>query len=117
MTRGDQHATLEGGDIAQSDVQCGYGRRALRVLLSDVYSGETQYSTVSECKGLQPWKGSWPIFAKEAKRELRAVECGTQVESTNRFLNRLLAVPCAIQKGLFDAFSKIFEILRNIDRE
>eukprot|EP00746_Dinoflagellata_sp_MGD_P135657 gnl/MRDRNA2_/MRDRNA2_69702_c0_seq1.p1 gnl/MRDRNA2_/MRDRNA2_69702_c0~~gnl/MRDRNA2_/MRDRNA2_69702_c0_seq1.p1 ORF type:complete len:685 (-),score=107.82 gnl/MRDRNA2_/MRDRNA2_69702_c0_seq1:300-2234(-) len=117
MTRGDQHATLEGGDIMQFDVHCEYGQRSLRILLNDVYSGMTRFSEVSTCKTLQPWGGSWPKFAAAAKHELEAIECGMQVESMNVFLNRLLAVPCAVQKGLFDAFSVIFEAIRRLDRE
>jgi len=128
VTRGDQRAPLEGGGFALArDLHGQYGRRAVQALLGGVFLGQSRRINSSNMPALQKASGgNWAKFAERARKALDAVELDLSMVSgkdvpdeqvVNRFLNRMLMMPVALQAELFEAFSAVVAALQREDRE
>eukprot|EP00928_Gymnodinium_smaydae_P008538 TRINITY_DN13105_c0_g6_i1.p1 TRINITY_DN13105_c0_g6~~TRINITY_DN13105_c0_g6_i1.p1 ORF type:complete len:1265 (-),score=199.65 TRINITY_DN13105_c0_g6_i1:33-3770(-) len=147
VTRGDQRAPLQagGGFSEAQDLHGEYGSRALDALLTAVHSGKqprrVNLATLTALK--EQFSGDWGKFAVAARREFDVVELGalptwsrgprpripwkssgerprqatTDGPTITRLLNRMLMMPCAMQRALLEALSAILASLRLADQE
>eukprot|EP00930_Biecheleria_cincta_P044883 TRINITY_DN30922_c0_g1_i1.p1 TRINITY_DN30922_c0_g1~~TRINITY_DN30922_c0_g1_i1.p1 ORF type:complete len:1561 (-),score=286.50 TRINITY_DN30922_c0_g1_i1:353-5035(-) len=135
MTRGDRHSGLgASGDafgFGHMDLMSGpYGLLALAKLKSDIARKHTEIQV-----RLPGWPGGWKEFASAATTAMEMLQVPpleeqstvssqsslgqpkkNKGESLKRFLNRILAMPCRVQQGIFELLSGHVAALEEADR-